>query len=139
MSPLNRKAGDRRLVKMSPAPGPWSPELPPEGVPYEQEFPISAEVSYIQRLEQDQYGRIVEWAVIQMRVVDGRHQRVVVYDTCHGKGLHAHFYDREDTEFAEEAYRPINSYDDLEAGLDYALERVSQAWQENQRRSDRGR
>jgi len=116
----------------------WAPELPPELPWYEQIFPISERVSYRQRLGEDAYGRLAEWAVVQMRRVEDQWQRVAVYDICHGKGVHVHLYDREGREFTETSLRPVTCYQDVEDGLDYALERVTRHWEENERRSDRG-
>jgi hypothetical protein len=112
---------------------PWAPGLPAVEE-YEQSFPISDSSSYVQRLGFDERGRIAEWAVIQMRKVDGKWQRVVGCDCCHGKGLHAHHYNREGVEFAQVAVRSINSYGDFESALDYALDRVTMTWRENERR-----
>jgi hypothetical protein len=50
-----------------------------------------------------------------------------------------HLFDRLEREFAEESLRPVTSYQEFLAGLDYAVDRVVKAWRENQRRSDRGR
>jgi hypothetical protein len=85
----NDKAGRRRLKEMSPdlTPGVWSPKLPPEE-PYEQRFLISSEVAYYQRIGYDELGRVADWAVIQQRRVAGEWRKVVVYDACHGKGVH---------------------------------------------------
>jgi hypothetical protein len=139
VTPRNRKAGLRRLVEMSATTDdqPWAPELPAVDE-FEQEFPIGDSASYVQRLGLDERDRVAEWAVIQMRKVDSEWRRVVVYDCCHGKGLHVHHYNREGMEFAEVVVRPVNSYSDFESALDYALERVTMSWQENERRSDRG-
>ena len=118
----------------------WSPPLPPEeGLPYEEKFPIGEDAHYIQSIGYDERGQVAEWAVIQMRRVEGGWQRVAVYDAHPPeKGLHVHLYGRNDKEFAEEPLRDVNSYNDFVAGLDYALQRVSEAWRENERRSDRG-
>jgi hypothetical protein len=117
--------------------GAWTPELPSVDQ-FTQTFSISDTTSYVQRFDLDERGRIVEWAVVQTRTVGTRSQRVVVYDTCHSKGVHAHFYDREGQEFAEEPLQPVASYKDLEEGLDHAVRRVVETWRENERRSDRG-
>jgi hypothetical protein len=137
----NKKASIRRLKDMSagtePPPG-WVPELPKVDT-WEQEFPISDRASYVQRLDLDERGHIVEWAVIQKVRTDDGSRRVAVYDTCHDKGMHVHLYDRDENEFTEEPIMPIGSYRDMEQALDYAVDRVVNAWQENERRSDRGR
>jgi hypothetical protein len=140
--PLNRKAGDRRLVDMSAAAEleqPWDPDLPPED-PLVQTFPLSEHSRYTQRLGLDERGRLVEWAVIQSRFRNGRWQRVAVYDICHDKGLHVHLFNRQEEEFTEARLRSVMSYKDVEDGLDYVLHRLIdlECWQENERRSDRG-
>lgn len=139
MAPEKRKAGKRRLADMNAAEPerPWAPELEPEE-PWEQEILISEDVRYQQKLAHDAYGRLADWAVVQMRRVEGRWLRVAVYDICHGKGVHVHLYNREGEQFTETPLRPVASYQDVEEGLDYALERVVEHWQENERRSDRG-
>jgi len=64
---------------------------------------------------------------------------VALYDTCHGKGVHLHLYDRQEKEFTQVSLRPITSYKDLEDGLDYVLDHLIDPWcEENERRSDRG-
>lgn len=135
----SRRAGDHgRLADMTVAPEPWAPLLP--GVEeWRQHFPIDETRSYHIRQEYDEVGRLVEWAVTQNRQVAGERVRVVVYDTCHGKGVHVHFYDRDDIEFAEQAIGPVGSYADLNDGLDAAVDTVSHTWADNERRSDRGR
>lgn len=140
MSPRNLKAGQRRLIDISAEAESWqeSDGRPPEETEYEQMFPISETVGYIQRFVMDDHDQIRQWAVVQVRRVGGRWQRVAVYDTCHDKGVHVHFYDRNGVEFAETALRSVDSYDDLVDGLDYAVDRVVMAWRENERRSDRG-
>ena len=141
MSPLNRKAGARRLVNMSAGPEPqqpWAPDLPPDGSPWEQTFPLSEDARYVQRLGIDETGRLVEWAVIQMRRQAGKWRKVAVYDISHGKGVHVHLFNRQEVKFTEMSLRPVSSYEDVEAGLDYALKRVTEYWLENERRSDRG-
>jgi hypothetical protein len=141
MGPEKRKAGKRRLADMNAAEQErvWTPDLEPEWPPYEDTFPISEDARYVQRLGYDEYQRLTEWAVVQMRREDDRWCRVAVYDICHGKGVHVHLYDRQEIEFTEQFLRPVSSYRDIEVGLDYALERVTECWQENERRSDRGR
>ncbi|MGH3904225.1 MAG: DUF7718 family protein [Pseudonocardiaceae bacterium] len=91
-----------------------------------------------QKFSQDAYGRVAEWAVVQLRRDGDRWRRIAVYDICHGKGVHVHLYDRQEIEFTEAFLRPVSSYQDVEDGLDYAVQRVTECWQENERRSDRG-
>jgi hypothetical protein len=112
--------------------------LPSDRIEYEQTFPITEDAAYVQRFVMDDRDRIVEWAVIQLRRVNGRWRRVAEYDTCHNKGVHVHFLNRDEVRFAETQLRSIDSDDDLVEGLDYALSRVAEAWGENERRSDRG-
>lgn len=90
------------------------------------------------RYVMDDHDRITEWAVTQIRKLSGRWRRVAVYDTCHNKGIHVHFYNRSDDEFAQTPLRSVDSHEDLVEGLDYAVDRVVRAWRENERRSDRG-
>lgn len=141
MTAHNRKSGDKRLVDMCAMPAgtgsAWTPDLPKVDT-YEQVFSINATAQYVQRLDLDERNRPVEWVVIQMRLVAGRWRRVAVYDTCHQKGVHVHFYDRDENQFDEAVLWDVEGYDDLEQGLDYALKRVSESWRENERRSDRG-
>jgi hypothetical protein len=141
VSPLNRKAGARRLVDMSAETAkpdrPWTPELPPDE-PWVQTFPISEDARYTQRLGYDERGRLAEWAVIQSRIRNGQWQRVAVYDTCHGKGVHVHLFNQQEIEFTERPVRQITSYKDVEEGLDYVLNLLSESWQDNERRADRG-
>lgn len=140
MSPLNRKAGDKRLVNMSAAAEleqAWAPDLPAVDS-YRLTFLLSASARYVQRLECDERDRVVEWAVIQSRLRNDRWQQVAVYDICHGKGMHVHLFNRQGEEFTEVRLRSIVSYEDVEDGLDYALDRVIESWEENERRSDRG-
>lgn len=140
MAPEKRKAGKRRLTDMNAAEPerPWEPDLPAEWPPYEDTFPISEDARCVQKFSLDEYGRTVEWAVVQMRRDGDRWRRVAVYDICHGKGVHLHLYDREEVQFTETPLRPVRSYQDVDDGLDYALERVTECWLENERRSDRG-
>lgn len=140
MSPLNRKAGERRLVDMNTAAKPeqaWAPDLPPEDS-WVQTFLINEDARYTQRLGFDERGRLVEWAVVQSRRRNGRWQRAAVYDICHGKGVHVHLFNQQETEFTETYLRPVTSYKDVEDGLDHVLDRLSDGWLENERRSDRG-
>lgn len=74
-----------------------------------------------------------------MRRVDGVWHRVATYDTCHNKGMHIHLFNAWGEEFTEVTIRPVESYGEVDEALDYALERVTSHWQENERRSDRGR
>jgi hypothetical protein len=142
MTPSNKRPGERRLVQMSadasssPAPT-WAPDLPIVEQ-YTQTFPFGADAEYVLRYDLDEWNRTVEWAVIQKRRLHGHWQRVAVYDTCHGKGVHVHFYDRDDHEFAQTPLRPIKSHKDLDEGLQDALRWVCDSWRENERRSDRG-
>jgi hypothetical protein len=135
-----RKAGRRRLADMNAAEPErvWAPELEPEAPGFEQTILISDDVRYVQKFAEDTYGRLAEWAVVQLRRVEGRWHRVAVYDICHGKGVHVHLYDREGIQFTETPLRPVASYQDVEDGLDYAVDRVVEHWEENERRSDRG-
>jgi hypothetical protein len=130
--PLNRKAGEKRLVDMSAPLPAWSPEMDTCDE-FVQEFPINESVSYRIRMEMDERNRLVEWAVVQKR--DGH--RVAVYDVCHGKGYHLHLYDERGTEIDEIALRPVDSYADSEACLNDAVERIVRYWVENERRCDR--
>jgi uncharacterized protein (DUF2344 family) len=116
---------------------PWYPELPSVPPDYEQHFPISDTARYVLRLAHDEYMRLTEWAVVQLRRIDGDWCTVAVYDTCHGKGVHMHLYNRQGERSTEVSLREVQSYADLEAGLDDAVERVSRDWLENERRSDR--
>ena len=77
--------------------------------------------------------------MIQRRGSGDSARRVAVYDACHGKGMHVHRYDGEEREFDEHPLRPVSSYDELEQALEYAIECVVRDWQENERRSDRGK
>jgi hypothetical protein len=144
LMPLNRKAGNRRLVDMNePAEPerPWIPYLPADDS-IEQPLPLGERSRCIQRLAFDEQGRLVEWAVIQSRLVDGQWQRVAVYDTCHDKGVHVHLFNRQEERFTEISLRrPIKSYKDVEDGLDYVMHCLIDLgyWQENERRSDCGR
>ncbi len=140
VSPLNRKAGLRRLVDMAGDPQPHDVESGPRppGRDWEQTFPIGENAAYVQRYSMDDRDKIVEWAVVQLRRVQAGWRRVAVYDCCHGKGVHVHFFDSRQVEFAETPLRPVDSDDDLVAGLDYAVDRVVKAWRENERRSERG-
>jgi len=135
-----RRAGRRRLADMNAAEPErvWAPELEPEAPGFEQTILISDDVRYVQKFAEDACGRIAEWAVVQLRRVEGRWRRVAVYDICHGKGVHVHLYDREGIQFTETPLRPVVSYQDVEDGLDYAVDRVVEHWEENERRSDRG-
>ena len=62
----------------------WAPELEPEAPGFEQTILISDDVRYVQKFAEDAYGRLAEWAVVQLRRVEGRWHRVAVYDICHG-------------------------------------------------------
>jgi hypothetical protein len=140
MGPEKRKAGKRRLADMNAAEPErsWAPDLEPEWPPFEDTFPISEDARHVQKFSLDEYGRVAEWAVVQMRRDGDQWRRVAVYDICHGKGVHLHLYDREEVQFTETPLRPVLSYQDVDDGLDYALERVTECWQENERRSNRG-
>lgn len=95
MSP-NRRTGGRRLADMraSTEPEPaWAPDLPADHS-YRLTLLLSERARYIQRLDYDERERLVEWAVIQSRLTNGEWQRVAVYDTCHGKGVHVHLFNR---------------------------------------------
>ena len=136
----NRKAGDRRLVKMSPdaVDDAWYPDLPPVEE-NEDTFLISATTWYTVRYALDKYQRLTDWAVIQRCNDETGSRRVAVYDACHGKGVHVHIYDRSEKEIDEHPlHRRVRSYGDLEDGLDYATERVVKDYEQNERRSARG-
>jgi hypothetical protein len=124
-------------VSPARAPRPWEPDYSPEDElsTWCETYPISDDVYYVQRLEFDPRNRLSEWAVIQMRGRVGNGRQVALYDTCHGKGVHVHYYDQHRREVEEVRLRPISSYQELEAGLDYALDRVSNSWEENERRA----
>lgn len=126
-------------MSIAPAPAVWEPESPPDGDPYVQDFPISESAYFVQKLYHDERGRLVGWAVIQMRRRDGRKLRVAVYDHCHGKGFHVHFHDAEGNEFEEVRLNAINCQEEFESCLDDAVDRVVDNWQINERRSDRGK
>ncbi len=139
MSP-NRRAGERLLADMSAAAEPeqaWAVDLPTDHS-YVLTFLISENARYIQRLAYDERERLVEWAVIQSRLRNGRWQQVALYDICHSKGVHVHLFNRQEEEFTQVSLRSVTSYKDIEDGLDYVLDRVIECWQENERRSDRG-
>lgn len=142
MSPRNKKSGQRRLADMSQQPdgaAAWAPDLPSVDEWYDS-IPISGSVSYSVRYAYDQYGRLTEWAVIQRSNTAEGYRRVALYDACHGKGVHVHLYDTLENEFDQHVlHRPVRSYAELADGLDYAMERVVADWQENERRSERGR
>ena len=138
----NRAAGDRRLAKMTASIDDWGSASPgdlPKVEDWEQEFPLSRTAAYSQKLGFNERGQLVEWAVVQLRLTNDRKRRVAVYDSCHGKGVHVHFFDCNEQEFAQKQLWPVDSSRDLEDGLDYAVRRVSSSWEENERRSDRGR
>lgn len=140
MTPSNRKAGQRRLVDMSTTvDDAWYPDLPPvEEVT--DTLPISETTSYLLKYGLDQYGRVTHWAVIQRRKTELGTHNVAVYDACHGKDVHVHLYDQHSNEIDQHPlHRRVRSYAELEDGLDYATERVVKDWQENERRSDRGK
>ncbi|MGH3826154.1 MAG: hypothetical protein ACRDQX_03120 [Pseudonocardiaceae bacterium] len=115
----------------------WTPDLPPDHT-YQWTFPISEDARYVQRLDYDERERLVEWAVVQSRLRNDRWQRVASYDICHDKGVHVHLFNRHEIEFTEIGLRLVASYKDVEDGLDYVLHRLTECWQENERRSDRG-
>src|SRR6185437_10460703 len=127
------KPNNRRLAEMSAAgepDQPWAPELPTVRT-YLYTFLISATARYTQRLDCDEWDRLVEWAVIQSRLIDGRWQRVAVYDICHRKGAHIHLYDREEREFTQVSLKPVTCRRDVEEALDEALDRVIEHSAEN--------
>lgn len=134
-----RKTNNRRLADMGAAgepAQPWAPELPTVRT-YQYTFLISATVRYTQRLDCDEWDRVVEWAVIQSRLRNGRWQRVALYDICHGKGMHLHLYDRQEREFTQISLRPVTCRRDVIEGLNEALDRVIEHSEENEWRSDR--
>lgn len=141
MSPLNRKAGERRLVDMSAAAEPeqaWAPDLPSEYT-YRYTCAVGEDGRYTQRLECDERDRLIEWAVVQSRLRNGQWQRVALYDICHGKGVHLHLYDRREEEFTQESLRSVTSYRDVVDGLDHVLKHlIGTWWHQNERRSDCG-
>jgi hypothetical protein len=136
MSPNRRRAGDAWRASAEPEQA-WAPDLPADHS-YRLTLLLSERARYIQRLDYDERERLVEWAVIQSRLINGRWQRVAVYDICHGKGVHVHLFNRREEEFTEVCLRSVTSYKDVEDGLDYVVDRVVECWQENERRSDRG-
>jgi hypothetical protein len=76
------------------------PDLEPEWPPFEDTFPISEDARDVQKFSLE-YGRVAEWAVVQMRRDGDRWCRVAVYDVCYGKGVHLHLYDRQEVQFTE--------------------------------------
>jgi hypothetical protein len=143
VSPGNKKAGERRLIDMNQMPrqlrGPWTPQEKADGDPWVDTFLINENARYKQRISYDRIDRIVEWAVIQQKRDASGWRTVAVYDTCHGKGVHKHLYDSAGQRFDEVRLREVNSYGDLEKGLDEALSQMTDThWVENERRSDRG-
>ena len=132
--PLNKKAGAKRLVDMSPPLPPWSPEL--ETVEeYTQQIFINDHTSFYVRIELDERRRLNEWAVTQVR--DGL--RIAAYDVCHGKGYHVHLYNRHEEEFDQVFISAVDGYAEMDASLTDAYDRVSRNFDENERRCDRGR
>lgn len=134
--------GRKRVTRMDERPLDvvWTPPLPALDPPWEQRFPIDESRSYVLKQGFNERNQLAEWAVIQTRVGDdGREQRVAVYDHCHGKGMHVHFYDRHEREFCELPLAAVRSQEDLEKTLDDAVIRVSVEWDRNERRSARGR
>lgn len=148
MSSFNRKSSDRRLVDMSPPPQveptrAWIPYLPPdESMSTEQTIVLSEGAKCIQRLGIDELGRLVEWAVVQTRLVDEKWRRVAVYDydNSHNKGVHLHLFDYAGEEVTQIRLRDVTSYKDVEDGLEYVLHHLIdlEDWRENDRRSRRG-
>lgn len=145
MGAPKRKSGKRRLADMSAAePEPaWMPDLDPEDEEYEQPLPVKDAPDCVRthhRMRFNRYGQLVEWAIVLLYQDpdDGRWRRVAVYDTCHGKGMHLHLYDRDGTDFTQVFLRPVRSYQDMEECLDEAIDRVERHWEDNLRRSDRG-
>jgi hypothetical protein len=118
----------------------WQPLKEPDPAnEWVQRFPISAQVSFVQRLGYDEDNRLAEWAVCQCRLGDdGKWQRVAVYDTCHGTA-HMHLYNQDDVEFAKRHIASIDSYESLAVQLDSAVADVQNKWRENERRSNDGR
>ncbi|MDQ3274003.1 MAG: hypothetical protein M3Q39_02950 [Actinomycetota bacterium] len=53
----------------------WAPGLEPELPAYEQTILISEDAGYRQKFAEDKYGRLTEWAVVQLRRVEGRWHR----------------------------------------------------------------
>jgi hypothetical protein len=137
MSPRGR-AGERRLADMAAYPTQEELALEEERDEYSQTFVVSESIFYIVRFVYGTSGRLIEWAVVQMCGTPGKARRIAVYDTCHGKGVHVHHYNRNEIEFDQTALRPADSVADLEDGLDYATIRVAEAYEENERRSNRG-
>jgi hypothetical protein len=143
MSPRKTNYRYRRLADMSAAgeaEQPWAPDPDlPSIHTYRFTITVSEHSRYTQRLECDERDRVVEWAVVQSRLRNGRWQRVAVYDVSHGKGVHLHLYDRREKEFTQVSLRPVTCQEDVEDGLDYVMEHLIEPWwHENERRSDRG-
>jgi hypothetical protein len=135
-----RKAGERRLADMSGAAQEteWRPLLPPDP-PYYETIYIDENRKVVQSLGFDERNRLAEWAVIQMRRRRGEWKKIAVYDNCHFKGAHRHLYNQREERFDEKPIMPIRSYADVEKSLDHVMEWLKDHWQENERRSDRGR
>jgi hypothetical protein len=125
----------------APAEEHWEPELPflPE-TEYQQPFPIGETARYyIVRTFEDERRRLAKWAIIQQRRVGGEWLNVAVYDVHPPKGFHVHYHDNRGSEFVEVHIHPVRSYEEFVAALDHATLRVSESWEENERRSDRGK
>lgn len=73
----NRRARENRLADMSVKIAPWSPDLPVADE-YEQYFPISETAGYVLRFEHDEWDRLIEFAVVQMRGPVHHQQHVAV-------------------------------------------------------------
>ena len=126
-------------MDMSPPLEPWRPDPNTAVSEYRETVAIGEFADYKIRYEYDERDRMVEFAITQRRQLGGTWRIVAVYDICHDKGLHVHYHNRDGDEFAEVPINRVDSYGDLDEAFDFAIQAISTAWIDNERRSDRGR
>lgn len=124
------------MSRTAPSPPRWTPDLED-----------AEEFTYFVRLDADSQiyvrqmvlrGQVVAFAVMQQRLLHGGWVDVVRVDSCHGE-VHVHRWGRSGQELHREVIRPIAGQEDVDYGLDVALEIVEGHWEENLRRWDLGR
>ncbi len=95
----------------------------------------------IMRLQLDERDRVVEFAVMQMTRYGESYREVARVDTAHGT-VHVHqLYgnqDDQDGQVIRDLYK-IESQEDVEHGLDLAIDFIQDNWDENRRRWRDGR
>ncbi len=144
---MPRHDRERRPVDMSasaePPPPPWQPppdeeceESPPYTFAPPGADPDEHRIKVRIKNYQTTPHAMVEFALVQQTLRQGRWRNVAVVDSCHNDEVHLHRYGRRTQERIGEPEQlmPIDREADVQDGYNLAYEWVVAKWAENHRR-----